>query len=150
MLALGLTVGLVATASAGPSKGTGGGKSGTTTIGVTAIDGTAQTPDMGMFTYNNTSRASYTAGIDCVRVEGNTTYFSGVIRVASRIARSMFGILPGFTYVYGELVDGGEPATDSFELLLLSPDGEEDPAAYCQTDRDGTVHSLTAGNLQVR
>ena len=105
---------------------------------------------MGTFTFNNTSRASYTADIDCVRVDGNTTYFSGVIRVASKIARSLFGILPGFTYIYGELIDGGEPEADSFELLLLSPDGLEDPAAYCETDRAGTAYDLTSGNLQVK
>ena len=137
--------------SAAPTKGAGGGKSGTTTVGGNAQDGTATgTADSGSFTFNDTNRTSYTATVDCARVEGNVTYFSGIVRVASRLAQAM-GITPGFTYVYGEYVDDGEPATaDSFELLTINPDGSEDPATYCESDRSGTVYPLTSGNIQVR
>ncbi len=138
---------LAAAATAGPAKGTGGGKAGTSTIGGAAIDSTTNTPDMGTFTYNDTKRTSYTATIDCVRVEGNSTFFSGVIRVASKLARSM-GIQPGLTHVYGQYYDGGEPEQDWLNLTLMYPDPEES-TNYCEDGFEGSYYDLTHGNLQV-
>ena len=151
-ICLASTILLAGSASAGTTKGTGGGKSGTVTIGGNAQDGTPTgTADKGTFTFNDTNRSSYTASLDCVRTTGDTTFFSGVIRIASRIARQTLGILPGFTYVYGEFYDSGEPnVADTFELLLINPDGSEDPALYCETDRAGQTYALDSGNLQVK
>lgn len=149
-LGLTLVLALAANADAGTTKGRGGGQSGDTTIGGNAQDGTPTgVADKGIFTYNR-AKSSYTANLDCVRVDGSTTYFSGMIKVASKAARTALGILPGFTYIYGEFFDAGEPEQDSFELLLMNPDDfEEDPATYCETDRDGQAYDLTEGNLQV-
>ena len=132
---------LAATAVAGATSATGGGKyqepcSGpTVTVGFVGIESTGTTGDMGRFTYRSSDKQFANVQIDCVRVDGDRTYLSGFVMVSNFLSK--------WTPFLGLVIDRGEPEQDSVFADFFAQD-------TCDTVQETSLYDLVEGIIRVR